>query len=187
MSFLDIFRKDETEAARVLICAFESHFEDLMKKDAEAYSYFYPRTTVTRFSGPDKLLEATEQGYDVVHLLCNVGPTGELANATVTGTDLIAQCCASSVKLLWIASDNEAGRYVRGFKARGKRLNLVMTIKRNGPGFSEFLAKLLSKMSCGDSMPVAWNDLCPQIPGASLNDAPESIFFAGRPGIRLRP
>jgi hypothetical protein len=35
-------------------------------------------------------------------------------------------------------------------------------------------------------MPVAWNDLCPQIPGSAHPDAPESIFFAGRGGVRLR-
>jgi hypothetical protein len=37
----------------------------------------------------------------------------------------------------------------------------------------------------GDTMPVAWNDLCPQIPGLDHLDSPESIFFAGRSGVRL--
>jgi hypothetical protein len=186
MGILDIFRKDETVGTRVLICAFDSRFEDLMRKDSEAYRSRYPATTATTFSGPSELLEAVQRGYDVVHLLCDINPNGEIAGSDVTGTELIARCCASSVKLLWIASDNEPDRYIQGFKARGKRLNLVMTIKRDGPKFSEFLGNLLSKMSYGDSMPVAWNDLCPQIPGASHGEAPASIFFAGRPGIRLR-
>jgi hypothetical protein len=186
MGILDIFRKDEIVGTRVLTCAFDSRFEDLMRKDSEAYRRSYPTTTATTFSAPGELLEAVRQDYDVIHLLCDVSPNGEIAGSDVSGTELIAQCCASSVKLLWIASDNDPDRYIRGFKARGRRLNLVMTIKRNDPKFSEFIGKLLSKMSCGASMPVAWNDLCAQIPGASYNDAPESIFSAGRPGIRLR-
>jgi hypothetical protein len=186
MGILDLFRKDETVRTKVLICALDSRFEELMRKDSEAYKCCYPTTTATTLSEPNALLEAVRQGYDVIHLLSDVSPNGEIAGSDVTGTELIAQCCDSNVKLLWIASDNDPDGYIRGFKARGKRLNLVMTIKRNDPKFSEFLGKLLSKMSSGDSMPVAWNDLCPQIPGASHNDAPESIFFAGRPGSRLR-
>jgi hypothetical protein len=186
MGILDIFRKDEIVGTRVLICAFDSRFEDLMRKDSEAYMRCYPTTTATSFSGPGELLEAVRQDYDVIHLLCDVNPNGEIAGSDVTGTELITQCCDSNVKLLWIASDNDPIGYIKGFKARGKRLNLVMTIKRNDPKFSEFIGKLLPKMSSGDSMPVAWNELCPQIPGAYHNDAPESIFFAGRPGIRLR-
>jgi hypothetical protein len=72
-----------------------------------------------------------------------------------------------------------------GFGARGKRLNLVMTLKRKGSNFPSFLQQLLSRMACGDTMPVAWNDICPQIPRSDHPDASESVFFAGRGGVRL--
>jgi hypothetical protein len=104
----------------------------------------------------------------------------------ITGTELIQTCCDQNVKLLWIASDNPSERYIKGFGARGKRLNLVMTLERKGPNFPEFLQKLLFRMFYGDTMPVAWNDLCPQIPGSDHPSMPESIFFAGRGGVRLR-
>lgn len=37
----------------------------------------------------------------------------------------------------------------------------------------------------GESMPVAWNHLYPQIPGAAHGEAPECIFFAGRGAVML--
>jgi hypothetical protein len=65
--------------------------------------------------------------------------------------------------------------------------NLIL---RTGPqnlprAFPSFLQQLLFRMACGDTMPLAWNDICPQIPRSDHPDAPESIFFAGRGGVRL--
>jgi hypothetical protein len=129
-----------------------------------------------------------EQKYDIVHLLCDVTAQGTIADANgaeITGTELIQRCCDQNVKLLWSGSDNQPERYIKGFGARGKRLNLVMTIKRKDLNFAGFLGKLVSKMANGETMPVAWNELCPQIPNSTHPDAPESIFFAGRGGVRL--
>jgi hypothetical protein len=81
--------------------------------------------------------------------------------------------------------DNPAERYIKGFRARDKRLNLVMTINRKGPNFSAFLQQLLSRMPYGDTMPLVWNDLCPQAPGSDHVNVPDTIFFAGRGGVRL--
>jgi hypothetical protein len=124
----------------------------------------------------------------MVHLLCDVTEKGTIADSNgveITGTELIQHCCDQNVKLLWLASDNPPERYIKGFRARGKRLNLVMTLKRKGSNFPGFLQKLLSRMAYGDTMHVAWNDLCPQIPGSDHPDATDSIFFAGRGGVTL--
>jgi len=188
MGILNLFRKDEVRGAKVLVCALDNRFEDLLKGDAEVYGRYYRATTTTVFPGIQALLRNLEQKYDIVHLICDVSADGAIADASgeeITGTQLIQNCCDQNVKLLWTASDNPPERYIKGFGARGKRLNLVMTLKRKGPNFPGFLQKLLSQMAYGDTMPVAWNDLCPQIPGSDHPDAPESIFFAGRGGVRL--
>jgi hypothetical protein len=134
------------------------------------------------------LLGRLEQKYDIVHLLCYITANGTIADANgeeITGTELVQRCGDQNVKLLWSGSDNQPERYIKGFGARGKRLNLVTTLKRNGLNFPGFLQKLVSQMANGETMPVAWNALCPQIPGSNHPDAPESIFFAGRVGVRL--
>jgi len=191
MGFIDLFRrreKDEVIGTKVLVCAIDDRFAGFVNADAEIYGRYYPATTKAIFPGVGELMEAVEGGYDVIHLLCDVGPTGQIADShggTVTGEELIDKCCRSNVKLLWIASDNPADAYINGFKARGKRLNLVMTVQRNGPKFTRSLDQLLSKVSRGDTMPVAWNDLWPQVPGSAHPDAPDGLFLANRGGVRL--
>jgi hypothetical protein len=190
MGFFDLFRKnrDEVTGAKVLVCALDNRFDDLLKGDSEVYGRYYRATTTTLLPSIQALLGRLEQGYDIVHLICDVTENGEIRDTNgdeITGTELIQRCCDHNVKLLWAASDNPPEKYIKGFGARGKRLNLVMTLKRKGPNFLTFLQKLLSQMAHGETMPVAWNDICPQIPRSGHPDAPESIFFAGRGGVRL--
>jgi hypothetical protein len=188
MGILDFFRKDEVVGTKVLVCALETRFADLLKEDADVYRRYYPATVTEVLPSVQALLGRLEQRYDIVHLLCDVSAKGTITDASgdeITGTQLVQRCCDQNVKLLWIASDNPPDLYVKGFGARGKRLNVVMTLKRKGPNFPASLQRLLSRMSHGDTMPVAWNDLWPQVPGSDHPDAPESIFVAGRGGVRL--
>jgi hypothetical protein len=189
VGILDLFRKDEVVGAKVLVCALETRFDDLVKVDSEAYRRYYPAKDIAIFPSISGLMDAVGQRYDIVHLLCDVSPSCTIMDASgkeITGTELIQRCCDENVKLLWIATDNSPERYIKGFGARGKRLNLVMTLKRNDSDFQNFLRKLLFRMFYGDSMPVAWNDLCPQVPGSTHPCAPECLFFAGRGAVKLR-
>lgn len=189
MSLFDLFRKDEVIGAKVLVCALQTGFDDLLEQDHEVYRQYYPATSKAIFPSIEALSGGIGQGFDVIHLLCDVSDRGTIMDSNgkeITGTDLIHTCCDQNVKLLWIASDNPSERYITGFGARGKRLNLVMTLRRKGSDFPDFLQKLLFRMFYGDTMPVAWNDLCPQIPGSDHPGMPDSIFFAGRGGVRLR-
>jgi hypothetical protein len=190
MGILDLFRKnkDEVQGTRVLVRAIDNRFDDLLKQDSEIYGRYYRATTTALLPTIQALLGGLEQTFDIVHLIADVTESGTIRDASgheITGTELIQRCCDHDVKLLWAASDNPPDRYINGFGARGKRLNLVMTLKRKGPNFPGFLQKMLSRMAYGDTMPVAWNDICPQIPRSEHKDAPESIFFPGRGGVRL--
>jgi hypothetical protein len=189
MGFLDLFRKDEVIGSRVLVCSLDAGFRDLMDADRHAYSQFYASTETAVFDASDGLIAALAKRYDIVHLFCDVLPDGKLADSSdsiLTGTQLIQKCCESNVKLLWIASNNESDRYISGFNARAKRINLVMTLDRNGPKFSEFLEKLLFKIFYGDTLPVAWVALVPQRATAEHANLPSCIFYAGRGGAKLR-
>ena len=192
MGILDLFRKDkkddEFRGTKVLVCALDNRFDVLLKGDSEIYGRYYRATTAAVLPSINALLGRLEQKYDIVHLLCDVTANGTITDAKgeeITGTELIQRCCDLDLKLFWSGGDNSPDRYIKGFGARGKRINLVMTIKRKGPNFPGFLEKLVSKMANGETMPVAWNELCPQIPSSNHPDAPESIFFAGRAGVRL--
>jgi hypothetical protein len=172
-----------------MVCGLGAEFAKFVTADSPIYKRFYSSTVATLFADADELIKALSRQYDIIHLFGNVSSTGLITGTNVNGiagTELLQRCCESNVKLLWIASDNEADRYVKAFNARGRRINLVMTLQRNGSSFPQFLDKLLFRMHFGETIPVAWADLCPQIPGESHPDVPSCIFFAGRGGAKLR-
>lgn len=193
MGIKNLFRKsshseDEVVGSKVLVCSLDPKFAELLDADRNSYRRFYPTTTAVTFTSVQELSAAIGKGYDVVHLFCDASPEGIAAGgATITGTSLIQMCCDSGVKLLWIASENKPDAYIKGFKAGGKPLNLVMTIHREGPKFSLFLEKLLSKMSLGETMPKAWVAIAPQSPNdPRQKESPVCIFAAGRAAVKLR-
>jgi len=189
----ELFRKashDEVVGSKVLVCSLDRKFAGLLDADRNSYSRFHPGTAAETVASIRDLQAAIGKGYDIVHLFCDASPEGMVTDnsgAKITGTNLIQLCCGSGVKLLWVASENKPDAYIKGFKAGGKPLNLVMTINRQGAKFSTFLEKLLSKMSLGETMPAAWVAISPQNPNdPRQKDAPVCIFAAGRGGVKLR-
>lgn len=182
-------QQDEVQGTRVLVASLDSKFEDLLKADSRTYSQFYPNTRTTNLGTIKDLLATIDKGYDIVHLFGEVSPVGlisDITGETLTGTRLINCCCQTDVKLLWIASDNKADGYIKGFNAGSKHINLVMTINRNGLKFSNFLDKLLSMMSRGETMPAAWVAISPLGPRDPRHqELPATIFAAGRGAVRL--
>lgn len=69
--------------------------------------------------------------------------------------------------------------YIAANKREGNgRANLVMTLERKGATFAQFFYDLFSKMFAGTTMPMAWVQLAPQIPGANHENVPSTIFAA---------
>jgi hypothetical protein len=111
MGILDLFRKDKDaiHGAKVLVCALDNRFDDLLKGDSEVYGRYYRATTAAVLPGIQALVGRLEQRYDIVHLLCDVTANGTITDANgeeITGTELIQRCCDVDVKLLWSGSDN---------------------------------------------------------------------------------
>ncbi len=183
-------QRDDVQSTKVLVASLDSKFDELLKADIRTYSQSYPNTTTATLTKIDDFLVMIERGYDIVHLFSEVSPVGLItdgAGTTLTGTRLIEVCCDSDVKLLWVASENSADGYIKGFNLGGKHINLVMTINRNGSKFSSFLDSLLSRMSQGETMPAAWVAIAPQGPrDPPHQELPATIFAAGRGGVRFR-
>jgi hypothetical protein len=172
----------------VLVCNLDPRFRASFEADSSAYLLYYRRVDTVVLSSIRDLLGVIENGYDIVHLFGRLSPGGLLTdttNATLLGSELIRKCCKRDVKLLWIANENEPDDYVRGFKATGKSLNLIMTISRNGAKFAGFLEKLLCRISGGEVLPAAWTALAPQAEGPWQSDLPGCIFVAGRGDVKL--
>lgn len=188
MGFLDAFKKDEVVGTKVLVCALDAKFEDLRKNDERIYRRFYPATTSLVATTIAEFRRVLGEGFDVVHLFCDVDAQGAISDATntrMTGGELLQACVDSKVKLLWIASDNFADPYNAGFKARGLKLNVVLTERRLGPNCSLFLDSLLTRTSAGESFSKAWNVVSNPAGKSVQPDVPHTITSLGRGGVVL--
>jgi len=179
MGLFDAFKKEEVVGTKVLVCCLDARFQPLLNSDSQQYRRLYPATSASVFSGVPALTQAIGQACDVVHFYGDVSPEGNISGG-LSGTQLLDICCAANVKLLWIASDNQAENYAKAFDARGKKINLITTLRRLGPYFPLFLGNLLETTSAGEPLAKAWEELNPKGGDSVQPDAPECIFVGGR-------
>jgi len=113
---------------------------------------------------------------DVLMIYCDLEHNGTIAGHSAGLRDVID---AAKAPIAIVASENRADCYIAAGKRDGHAAtNLVMTLNRKGPVFTAFFADIFRRMFAGQSMPMAWIDLAPQIPGATHDNCPETIFAA---------
>ena len=176
MSLFDAFKKEEVVGTKVLVCALDARFQPLLNSDSQQYKRLYPATSASVFAGVPAFTQALGQSYDVVHFYAEISAEGMIAGG-MAGQALLDACCVANVKLLWIANDNKAEAYAKAFDARGKKINLITTLRRLGPYFPLFLGNLLEKTSAGEPLGQAWEKLNPKGGDSVQPDAPECLIF----------
>ena len=113
---------------------------------------------------------------DVLFVYANVLRNGVIEGSFGSFREITDRTNASIVVF---ASENDPKGYIAGGSPSGsRRVNLVMTLERKGRNFGDFFAKLFRAMKSGTTMPMAWVQLAPQIPGKSHEDCPSTIFSA---------
>lgn len=183
------------QGTKILVCDLNDKSQGDLDRDAKIYSAIYRSVNVVRTGKPYELLNAiSENSYDIVHLFCEIDKEGNLIgehDARLQGGSLLETCRKANVKLLVMANNNGSDNYIKAFtgsrKPQGLRLNLVMTLDRKGDKFPTFLEGLLQRMSKGMTMPEAWVELAPQIPGKPQGNVPDTIFSADRGEVKLLP
>jgi hypothetical protein len=189
MGLFDAFRKEEVTGARVLVCQLGASFDEPLKSDLRVYKRFFPASASLSFNSVAELRSALNQKYDVLHLFCDVGADGAVADNSggrIAGAELLAAAVDSGVKLLWIGNDNLQAAYDAGFQNKGIKMNVVLTLRRLGSNTSLFLDSLLAKMAEGQTLAKAWS-VATQPEGKSVQpDVPHTISSLGRGAVILR-
>ncbi|MHB8218036.1 MAG: hypothetical protein ACYDDS_18335 [Candidatus Sulfotelmatobacter sp.] len=193
MGIFDAFRKDEIANTRVLVCQFgpdlRAKFDEQVKSDLRVYQRYYPAATSAMFTSIAELRGAVGHQYDILHLFCDVGENGAISDASgdrITGTELLRAAVESGVKLFWIGNDNTQQAYDAGFKTKGLKINVVLTLTRLGSNTSLFLDSLLTRMTAGETLAKAWS-VAAEPPGKSVQpDVPRTISSLGRGNVILR-
>ena len=189
MGLFDTFRKEEITSTKVLVAQLGPNFDESLKSDLRVYKRFYPTASNTTLNSVADLRAALNQKYDVLHLFCTVGNDGAITDATggrITGAELLAAAVESDVKLLWIGNDNPQESYNVGFKTKGIKINVVLTLRRLGSNTSLFLDNLLTQVSSGQTLSKAWS-VASNPEGKSVQpDVPHTISSLGRGAVVLR-
>ena len=193
MGIFDSFRKEDVQGSKVLVCQFapelQPKFDEPLKSDLRVYQRFYPAASSAMFTSAAELRGAVGHQYDIIHLFCAADNQGVISDASgdrVTGTELMKTAAGSGVKLLWIGNDNPQEAYDAGFKTKGLKINVVLTLRRLGSNTSLFLDSLLAKMAAGETFSNAWK-VVSQPAGKSVQpDAPHTVSWIGRGTVILR-
>jgi hypothetical protein len=189
MGLFDAFRKDEVTGTKVLVCQLGTKFDEHSKSDLRVYKRFYPAASSATFTTVAELRGAVAHKFDVLHLFCDVGTDGVVSDASgdrISGAALLKSAVDADVKLLWIGNDNPQEAYDAGFKTKGVKINVVLTLRRLGSNTSLFLDNLLTKMTAGETLQKAWS-VASSPEGKSVQpDVPHTVSSLGRGAVVLR-
>jgi hypothetical protein len=140
---------------------------ELLTADKDKLAPLFPRSEVSARAIPE---------CQVLFLYGTLQATGQVVGSIFL-RDLIREAGAY---VAVVASENPADSYIRGVGRPDGRwsANIVMCLDRRGDQFAGFFYDLFTAMFAGTSMPVAWVELAPQIPGEEHANTPESIMSA---------
>jgi len=128
------------------------------------------------FGKPVEARNGVPPKCDVLLIYARLTAAGKVEHSDLGIREIVRD---SGATVALVASPNSAEAYIAGTPRTGYgRANLVMTLDRRGKTFPTFFARLFKLMFAGTTMPVAWVQLAPQIPGQDHADAPETIFAA---------
>ena len=141
--------------------------ESILEEDKQAFRPLFAAIEESNVSPPV---------CDVLMIYARVQGDGKIAGSADGLREIIRQ---SGAAIVVVASENDGKSYAAAGRSTGYgQANLVLTLRRKGIAFTQFFTQLFSRMSKGKSMLLAWVELAPQIPGATHENCPESIFAA---------
>jgi hypothetical protein len=117
---------------------------------------------------------------NVLFLYCSFDTGGSLIGSRATIRDLII---AAQAHVAVVACDTDQKVMARAAKRTVARrgewpANIVWTLARNGDKFERFFHRIFDAMFYGQTMPVAYVRICPQVPGhhPGIEDLPATVM-----------
>jgi len=149
----------------------------LLTEDAAALSGMFKSTNiapVTRFPS-----------CEILFLYAHLREDGTLAGIDVlAGLRQVAQLTSATIVVLASPNHSETAQKSAALPGQ-KSANLVLTLNRNGDGFSRFFGELFERMEAGSSLMHAWVELAPQHPSAMPSYAPSTLLIAEAGDMRF--
>jgi hypothetical protein len=160
-----------------------------MDVDRAAYSQFYSRVSAKTVGNLKELTEyINSSSPDLLHLFVDLDQQGNVfddAQQKMKFGELQTLAQNRGANYIFFAKDNPGSGYSAGPRPE-LTSNLIMTLERKGSNFPEFLSKVFSQVSKGETLPMAWNKVSPQIPGKVHKDSPEVFAGMGAGNVVLK-
>jgi hypothetical protein len=148
--------------------------EDLSSLAAEDVTALSPLFARSRVVSVHQIPSA-----EILFVYAHLNEDGTIKGPTRSGIRQIVQLTNAAIVVL--ASPNSRASLQNAAALPGpKTANIVLTLDRNGPGFSRFFRELFEKMRDGTHMLTAWVELAPQHPSANPPYAPQTLLMAER-------
>jgi hypothetical protein len=136
-----------------------------LNSDREILSGLFPRI-LEGTSSPPKC--------HVLFIYCQIETDGSIRGSSLGLRELIRE---SGAPIVVVASESTPEQCIAASKRKGYgAANLVLTVHRKGDVFGRFFQKLFRAMKDGTSMPIAWVNLAPTIPGKDDPERPGTLF-----------
>jgi hypothetical protein len=113
---------------------------------------------------------------DVLLLYCKIDSSGVIKGSSQSLREIMRDAGAAVVV---VATNNESKHYNAGLEKFPVGVNFIMTIDRREYRFARCLGKLFAQMKRGVSMPIAWVNIAPQVPGPEHDELPAWICALG--------
>jgi hypothetical protein len=146
--------------------------EGLLRQDWEVLRAIFASAEHGKDAVPD---------CDILIVYCQIQGSGDVRGHRGGLRSIATEAGAT---IIVVAAENEGNAYVAAMGAAGAvQANFILTVKRKGQCFAQFLLRLFQKMFEDKPMPVAWGELAPQIPGDLHEDCPETVALMWAGGV----
>lgn len=179
------------EHTRVLVCSIGGAPDQVRQRvdDARIYREFYRDVDELNFAGFPAMLDAIQDaGYQIVHIAENPAEPADVQPYERIG----AACSEARVRFLVLAGGRGDFPHAARSLIRendGKRPSIVWVRDRRGERFEHFWRQLLSEISHGVPLLMAWPKLTNaggQPSAATTHTLPDTLVFPGYL-VRLLP
>ncbi len=174
---------------KILLLQIGTLNQSQLDADLTIYCDYYTNVTTKTVNNLKEFIDfISNASFDLFHLFVNIDKDGNIIDGSdkITVGKIISVIQARNAKYIFFANDSPSDSYTNGSKGLKHTTNIVMTLERKGNNFSEFFKKVFSKVSKGQTLPVAWNEIAPQIPGVEHDNTPSCMAVMGAGSVILR-
>jgi hypothetical protein len=177
---------------KILLLQLGHTTDKALETDTKIYSGFYTNVTVRTVDTIKELRDFIAlNSFHLVHFLVDIDAAGNVfdSSGNLIGLKELASLVHSRdaryIMYIMFAKDNPNGYSGPSAKGLDIQANVVMTLDRKGNNFADFFTNIFSRVSKGNTLPMVWHKISPQIPNRDTAKDPEVFALMAASSVVL--